>query len=102
KHRPEARADPLPYTTLFRSDMPGPSWNDSIQHMNTCSYVVRQYPYTIWPNAKRSRAEAVDGCELNYRTVTFLASSILTDEIITEDRKSTRLNSSHVKTSYAG
>src|SRR5690606_41761574 len=92
----------LPYTTLFRSD-------------DVLAFFERilglQHGFAVFPDSTRARDENKDwvalarqGGEvtglLRYRTKG-LGHELTADAFLTLDRKSTRLNSSHVKISYA-
>src|SRR5690606_41754133 len=78
-----SRATLVPYTTLFRSIRIGAIERVHVERLSVCGHIHRQRP-------GRQRDEVCEQRDLEI-AITLLA----------KDRKSTRLNSSHVKTSYA-
>src|SRR5690606_41499286 len=96
---PPRRPPPVPYTTLFRS-LTGriePSANKNAVLPVLCATLLSDAPITL-----RNVPEITDVL----RIVDFfgeLGSTVQWDKQakVLEDRKSTRLNSSHVKISYA-
>src|SRR5436305_11223912 len=81
----------FPYTTLFRS-------------------CIQDFGFTAWCTAfDRSKIRGEDNCGIELAAVHFFFSQIqcggvlidFQEKIDQEDRKSTRLNSSHVRISYA-
>src|SRR5690606_41135041 len=88
----------FPYTTLFRSAAPRRGGCAAGSHLALCRAC----------DGERGRGGAgaedrrIDGCARAQRPVKALwAETRQTEETPHEDRKSTRLNSSHVKISYA-
>src|SRR5690349_23741683 len=78
------RSTLFPYTTLFRSKI-------------GCEYMNIQHPEQKHWLQRRMEPEA-NNWPLNYETRVRILQNLLEAE---EDRKSTRLNSSHVEISYA-
>src|SRR5690606_41415419 len=84
--RPPPRSTLFPYTTLFRSHI----WEESIRDSAI-----------PWDESDLSFVESLHRIvneAIIYKTK---EKSLLTEELLAIDRKSTRLNSSHVKISYA-
>src|SRR5690606_41960770 len=89
RRRPPA-ATPFPYTTLFRSDAVEPARDGS--QLAAEKHLADEQPHQRY---RQNLAEHFgDGSGQRPKCQRFLAFSGI-------DRKSTRLNSSHVKTSYA-
>src|SRR3989442_10794797 len=84
------RSTLFPYTTLFRS----PALKDMYTFHRVPAYLRNRRLYTIYPELVCSAAEAV------YR-VDGTGKKKISKELRLQDRKSTRLNSSHVRISYA-
>src|SRR5690606_41901084 len=94
------RSSPFPYTTLFRSDPHDPRARtfDHIRPRSeggrfTKSNGVACINRPLWRHAPVVSPESVWRMEMPRQPMTLL--------VISADRKSTRLNSSHVKSSYA-
>src|SRR5690606_42153265 len=94
------RPHPLPYPTLFRSSgtdqVAGPSGAGFQRRVSRCEFRLADEAVTVGVQIGKAIDEALVSAGLG-----------TTDPMIAiavhalEDRKSTRLNSSHVKTSYA-
>src|SRR5438477_5315899 len=82
--RPPPRSTLFPYTTLFRSDRSEAGSSGGVREANT-----RRPHRQAGGRGPRDPVPGVRGVELHHRPDT------------TEDRKSTRLNSSHMSISYA-
>src|SRR5690606_41720206 len=100
--RAPRRATPLPYTTLFRSRAFGEGRGDRI---GLGEIGAEEAP--VGAGSRRLALDLGDPRFLETRVV-IVVETVETDHRVTtrqqparEDRKSTRLNSSHVKTSYA-
>src|SRR5690606_40656525 len=100
--RPPATPPPFPYTTLFRS--PDYSPEDLLR---IATLMLAQREYRLTDPARRTLAAvlrrqcAVDDPNFgNARYVRNLIERAIRRQAV-RDRKSTRLNSSHVKISYA-
>src|SRR4051794_41239931 len=79
------RSTLFPYTTLFRSDLPGLLWN---ANCSTCS-----------SGFNISRSQVFVGCSTFWNTRDVVRGQQV--DRLSSDRKSTRLNSSHPSISYA-
>src|SRR5690606_39402061 len=94
-HRPRARPPLFPYTTLFRSDaasigkLPVRAGNGELVELRNVARVE-----------ERAGPTQIDRQSL-LRQITIYANLRQGVSLGEGDRKSTRLNSSHVKTSYA-
>src|SRR5690554_7493050 len=93
-YQPAPRSTPFPYTTLFRSrSIDGPA--DFIETNIVGTYTLLEATRQYWQALEAEKK------------VNFRFHHISTDEVYgdlphpSEDRKSTRLNSSHVRISYA-
>src|SRR5438270_1421176 len=86
--RPPPRSTLFPYTTLFRSR--SMAENPSATLPATVEKIIKP-PYTGAPEKAQI---AVEGADHLYREIRI-------ENTLTEDRKSTRLNSSHSQISYA-
>src|SRR5699024_12716315 len=92
-HRPP-RLSRLPYTTLFRSQL-DPTMDELTEIKTVVSEAVTNaiiHGYNSEPNHKISLSCVIDEREVE---------QTVTDHGVGIDRKSTRLNSSHVSISYA-
>src|SRR5690606_39732558 len=92
--RRDPRSPPFPYTTLFRSAGRGPPRGGAGSDFKTLSKV------------RESKTRDYIMVRVRNLVLAIAAASALTSEAafalgLGEDRKSTRLNSSHVKISYA-
>src|SRR5690606_42046149 len=93
---PPPRSPPFPYTTLFRS-VPG-----YVDRTGVHIPVVGDLPLACAATCSASVRVQQMGVEAAVRgDVTLLKQAMLHDPLVAADRKSTRLNSSHVKISYA-
>src|SRR3712207_8613468 len=81
------RSTLFPYTTLFRS------FDDSVNVAEETQHPSRNYP--------RAMFGGLLAAGVIYLLVTFTASMVVPTSALAEDRKSTRLNSSHANISYA-
>src|SRR5690606_40138628 len=91
--RPPPRPPPLPYTTLFRS------WPAHTLHWpRTQIWVPVLHSPTLVPQGRVRPSSMVPSQSLSTPSQ---ISALGTQPPHTPDRKSTRLNSSHVKISYA-
>src|SRR5207302_6406114 len=88
------RSTLFPYTTLFRSLMPEYQWQVII-----CCYIIGHicFGFAWFVNSKNLARKSMSCCS----TDPLLALIALAFARVRRDRKSTRLNSSHVKISYA-
>src|SRR5207249_10769080 len=90
-HRPTI----FPYTTLFRSDRGDPNARPQlVQHVSEGDFVKLK---SVGRNAKVTRRLDDHHFEVEVGSMKMRVAQ----EDIAEDRKSTRLNSSHVSNSYA-
>src|SRR5690606_39452568 len=95
--RRSPRSPPFPYTTLFRSDHKGARHREA--HGGRMEAVVHQALGDVFG---RDAADVLDGPNVENALVRDAAvGARVQDGIVVADRKSTRLNSSHVKISYA-
>src|SRR3989442_7090265 len=84
------RSTLFPYTTLFRSTVRAACRNPAV------NWVVKLHPVNVWRlEADNYRGELVEAAILRREI------GELPRHVTLQDRKSTRLNSSHVRISYA-
>src|SRR5438067_7387763 len=86
--RPPPRSTLFPYTTLFRSDHGGHT-GGPLSPPPQKPLQMGQAPGLHWYHAHKHGSTAID------------VGNGMTGAFVIEDRKSTRLNSSHVSISYA-
>src|SRR5690606_41222940 len=94
--RPPTRSTLFPYTTLFRS--PNRRWHMSDQSTTRYSLAVAGAAAAI---LAASAVHGQDAASVGFADVGSAVPGILVEMRYFGDRKSTRLNSSHVKISYA-
>src|SRR5690606_39831499 len=95
--RPSLTATHLPYTTLFRS---GLDLDKATGHIVVPGYTVKNEEF--WLRAEVSGVTQTAGLEVGFSALGQGAwVTVVAFHVRRLDRKSTRLNSSHVKISYA-
>src|SRR5690606_40848230 len=94
--RRRPRSTHFPYTTLFRSS----KWLDDYALYLTLKNKYKSY-WTQWPKAIRNRDDKTIANLKNELAQGIKKEKIIQYLFFSQDRKSTRLNSSHVKISYA-
>src|SRR5947209_16866360 len=94
--RPPPSATLFPYTTLFRSDAV-----ERVDSRDGAARLVRRQRGVrrARPFGKRPQRQAGAGPSVPQRSAGIHATSV--PPVVSEDRKSTRLNSSHANISYA-
>src|SRR5690606_40363296 len=99
--RPPPRSPPFPYTTLFRSGLP------TVLTLKALGALPAAHPSNLGMlgmHGSRAANMAVQECDLLFVVGARFddrATGKLAEFAPNADRKSTRLNSSHVKISYA-
>src|SRR5205807_4227625 len=99
-HRRPPRPPPFPYTTLFRSD-PAAGWRRLRTIPGVGSWTIQMLALTGQGRLDQLPAADVGYLKLVGRLRSGNPHERASEEEVAEDRKSTRLNSSHLVISYA-
>src|SRR5699024_12444843 len=92
----------FPYTTLFRSRAdPAGGWHAGDRQPGRCGFPGAGHAAAGGKERAIVKVMIVDDQELMRRGLAMVIGSQPDLELVAEDRKSTRLNSSHVSISYA-
>src|SRR2546430_12989829 len=94
--RPPPRPPLFPYTTLFRSHEPQRRWDESIAALAQLARAHRVELIAIGNGTASRETDKLAGDLIKLHP-----ELPLTKVVVSEDRKSTRLNSSHSQISYA-
>src|SRR5690606_40289152 len=99
RHPP--RSTLFPYTTLFRSRESKPDIIIRFGHHDLHESLQNVPRYGIWSLPAESRAAPGNFDYGFWEVIRYRTTSCSSVQMLAPDRKSTRLNSSHVKISYA-